>query len=107
MKTKKTRSSRKFSDEELIRLNSIGLSLVTMAKIFQCHPTAITHRLQALKIQPVDTRRSFMEDILMKLSEEQQNWLADLLGPHYNIKEYLLDVLVKEFIKQQGNKTNV
>ena len=71
------RANRKAFDADIIRLNSVGLSLATIARALDCHPTTITIRLRALKIPPADTRRSFMEDIFLTFPEDQQEWLAD------------------------------
>jgi len=94
------RSNRKAIDEDLIRLNSVGLSLATIAKLLGCHHTTVTQRLKALKIEPADTRRAFMEDILKKMSQAQQDWLADQLGPHLSVKDFVLNLLAKEHLRQ-------
>lgn len=96
------RANRKATDDDIIRLNSVGLSLSTIAELLDCHPTTITLRLKALKIAPADTRRTFMEDVFKTLSNQQQEWLADQLGPHISIKDYVRNLLVKEFL----NKSN-
>jgi hypothetical protein len=92
------RASRKVNDEDIVRLNSVGLSLGTIADILGCHPTTITLRLKALGIDPADTRRSFMEEIYMSLPANQQKWLVAQLGPHVSIKDFIKNMLVKEFI---------
>lgn len=99
------RSNRKGSDEEIIRLNSVGLSLSTIARILDCHPTTVTLRLRSLNIKPADTRRTFMEDVFITLSNDQQEWLADQLGPHTSIKDFVKNLLVKEYVlKNQGKQ---
>lgn len=92
------RSNRKGSDEEIIRLNSVGLSLSTIAKVLDCHPTTVTLRLRSLNIKPADTRRTFMEDVFTTLSNEQQEWLADQLGPHISVKDFVRNLVVKEYV---------
>lgn len=92
------RPNRKASDADIIRLNSVGLSLSAIAKLLDCHPTTITLRLKALNIAPADTRRTFMEDVFVSLSRQQQEWLASQLGPHISIKDYVRNLLVKEFL---------
>jgi hypothetical protein len=94
------RANRKATDADIIRLNSVGLSLSTIAKHLDCHPTTITLRLKALNIAPADTRRTFMEDVFLSLSPQQQNWLADQLGPHISIKDFVRNLLVKEFLNK-------
>ncbi|AWN06230.1 hypothetical protein [Erwinia phage phiEaP8] len=91
------RSNRKAEDDDIIRLNSVGLSLGTIAKLLNCHSTTITLRLKSLGIDPADTRRAFMEDIFKTLSEPNQEWLADQLGPHMTIKEYVRQLIIKAY----------
>ena len=98
------RVNRKFTDDEVIRLNSVGLSLSTIAEVLGCHPTSVTNRLKELGIPPADTRRTFMEDIFIGLTNPQQEWLADQLGPHISIKDYVRNLLVKDFLNNQKDK---
>ncbi len=93
----KYRSTRKASDEDIIMLNSLGLSLQTIGKELKCHPTTISARLHSLGIAPADTRRSFMEDVILSLEPEQQRWLANQLGPRSSIKTVLRNLLVDSF----------
>lgn len=95
------RTNRKATDYEIIRLNSVGLSLATVGKILKCHPTTIKIRLDQLNIPPSDTRRAFMEDVLSGLSTNQIDWLADQLGPHISVKDYVRNLLVKEFMNKE------
>ncbi len=95
------RPNRKGSDQDIIRLNSVGLSLSTIAKMLDCHPTTVTLRLKGLGVPPADTRRAFMEDVLGRLTTDQQDWVADQLGPHLSIKDLISNLLAKEFIAAQ------
>jgi hypothetical protein len=93
------RRNRKGSDEEILRLNSIGLSLSTIASIVDCHPTSITLRLKSLKVPPADTRRSFMEDILATLPPEFKEDIADALladEKPKSIKDYVRELIEKD-----------
>lgn len=90
------RANRKATDADIIRLNSVGLSLATIARALDCHPTTITLRLRSLKIPPADTRRSFMEDIFLTLSDAQQEWLADQLTNGQSVKDF-----VKKLIQEK------
>lgn len=92
------RPNRKASDADIVRLNSLGHSLKTIAKKLGVHPTTITLRLQSLGIEPADTRRTFMEGILGDLSKAQEDFLASQLGPHLSIRDYVQNLLVKDFI---------
>lgn len=96
------RPNRKATDHDIIRMNSVGLSLQTIARIIGCHPTTVTLRLKSLQIPPADTRRTFMEDIFKSLTPDHQEWLADRLGPTDSIKWYVRDLLEKEY-KQHGH----
>jgi hypothetical protein len=96
------RPNRKASDTDIIRLNSVGLSLSTIAKVLDVHPTTVTLRLKHLNIEPADTRRAFMEDIVKTISEEQAEWLADQLGPHMPIKTFITNLVVEKFVAAQA-----
>lgn len=98
------RANRKASDEDIIRLNSFGLSLKTIGEHLGCHTTTITQRLHSLGITPADTRRSFMEDIYNNLSSSQKEWLAEQLGPHTPIKSYIQNLLTQEFLKSKDGE---
>jgi len=96
------RSNRKATDADIIRLNSVGLSLATIAERLNCHPSTITQRLRALNIAPADTRRTFMEDIYLALPKDQQTWLEGQLGAHISIKDYVRNLLVKDYVTPSG-----
>lgn len=84
------RPNRIASDADLIRLNSVGLSLCTVAKAVGCHPTTVTLRLKRLGVEPADTRRTFMEDVFLRLTPVQQEWLADhLRDKDINVKTFV------------------
>lgn len=99
------RANRKASDADIIRLNSVGLSLATIARALDCHPTTITMRLKSLKIPPADTRRSFMEDIFLSLSLDQQEWLADQVA-NTSIKEYIKRIIVEKHAEANQGSNN-
>lgn len=101
---KQIRSSRKVSDADIIRMNSVGLSLSTIAKALGVHPSTITLRLKSLGIEASDTRRTFMEDLFLTLSTDQQEWLADQLGPHINIRDYMRGLIINEYLNKTGSK---
>lgn len=88
------RANRKANDDDIIRLNSVGLSLATIARALDCHATTITQRLKALGVLPADTRRSFMEDIFLSLPIEVQEWLANQLSPTFSIKDFVRELLL-------------
>lgn len=93
------RVNRKATDSEIIKWNSLGLSLSGIGKILNCHPTTITLRLQSLNVEPADTRRSFMEDVVLSLSPRQQEDLASKLGPHLSIKDHVRNLIAKDLIQ--------
>lgn len=100
------RANRKASDEDIIRFNSVGLSLATIAEILGCHPSTVTLRLKALGIDPADTRRAFMEDVIKMLPAKQQEWLADEMSDGTSIKLFVKNLIQKEFNQQQEGKPN-
>lgn len=89
---------RKADDARIVELNSIGLSLTTIADQLGVHHTTITYRLKVLGIPPADTRRAFMEDIYETLTPAQQTWLINQMGPAYPVKDFVRSLLIKEFI---------
>ena len=89
------RTNRKAHDADIIKLNSVGLSLATIAKILGCHPTTVTQRLKSLGIEPADTRRTFMEDIFRELDEDTQEWVASQVSPSVTIKDFVKNLIVK------------
>ena len=97
------RANRKAIDADIIRLNSVGLSLGTIARALDCHPTTITLRLRSLKIPPADTRRSFMEDIFLTLTMEQQEWLADQVETTA-VKDYVKQLIVEKHAEAKANQ---
>lgn len=101
------RANRKAADSDLIRMNSVGLSLATIAKTLGCHPSTVTLRLKSLNVPPADTRRTFMEDVFISLESEQQEWLADQLSSELSIKDFVKNLLVDKYHANQGQKNVV
>lgn len=94
-----SRTKNRVSDSDIIKLNSVGLSLNSIATALGCHPTTVTLRLNALHIEPTDTRRSFMEDVILSLDPDIQNWLVEQVSPDKPIK-----LLVQQLIEQHYNQ---
>lgn len=92
------RSNRKATDEDLLKLNNLGLSLGTIAEILSCHPTTVTQRLKALGVPVADTRRSFMEDIYKSLTPQQRDFVAEELGNTQTIKEYVRKLIMNAYL---------
>jgi hypothetical protein len=93
------RRNRKGSDEQIIRMNAIGLSLASIAMAVQCHPTSITLRLKSLNIPAADTRRAFMEDIYSSLPTNFKDNLADFLtlnNKPLSVKDYVRNLIVAD-----------
>lgn len=97
------RANRKAIDADIIRLNSVGLSLGTIARALDCHPTTITLRLRSLKIPPADTRRTFMEDIFLSLTLDEQEWLADQVV-NTTVKDYVKQLIVEKHAEAKANQ---
>lgn len=98
------RPNRKASDLDILRMNYVGLSLGTIAQRLGVHPTTVTLRLQNLGVYPADTRRTFMENVLGPMSEDSVEWLADQLGPTYQIREFVRDLLQKAYNERFKNQ---
>ena len=95
------RKNRKVDDGRLIILNNLGIPLKNIAQEMRCHPSTITLRLQALGISPVDTRRSFSEDLQSDLTSQEQEWLSNQMKSGMNIKRFMVN-LVKTAYKNRS-----
>jgi hypothetical protein len=91
------RANRIASDADVLRLNSVGLSLSTVAATIGCHPTTVSLRLKSLGVPPSDTRRTFMEDVFLMLTLDQQDWLADQLKNGKSIRVFVRDLIQQEY----------
>lgn len=88
------KKSERVQDTDIRRLNHIGLSLKAIAELLGCHPATVTLRLKAMKVAPFDTRRSFMEQVFMSLTTEQQEWLSHhLYNNDISIKDYIVSLI--------------
>ena len=96
--TAANRTNRKITDQETVKLNSLGLSLSGIAKRYDCHPTAISTRLKTLNIAPADTRRSFMDKIVNNLTPAQEDLLASKLGPGHSIQDYVNNLILRDLL---------
>lgn len=95
------RVNRKATDTDILKLNSVGISLGTIARILGVHPTTVTLRLKSLNVAPADTRRTFMEDILNSLTPAHMDWLAEQLNSELPIKEYVKNLLLNDYKANQ------
>lgn len=91
------RVNRKATDEDIIHMNAVGLSLATIAKTLGVHPTTVTLRLRSLNIEPADTRRTFMENVLRPMPTHVVDWLSEQVGPQYEIRSYVRDLLMEAY----------
>lgn len=99
------RPNRKASDAAIVRMNGVGLSLATIARLIGCHPTSVTLRLQKLGIDPADTRRAFMEDIFVTLDPDQREWLADKMETGSTcVKNYVRELIVDDYQRNHVSK---
>ena len=98
------RTKKTIPDSELIRLNSLGFSLATIGSTLGCHPTTVTLRLKDLGVAAADTRRTFMEDVLINLPDTQLEWVENQLGPHYSIKDYVRTLITNAYLKDKNER---
>lgn len=98
------RANRKATDADIVRLNSVGLSLATIAQVLGCHPTTITLRLKSLNVPPADTRRAFMEDVFKTLNPDEQEWLADQLSGTVAVKDFVQRLIKQEHARHVLNQ---
>ena len=97
------RTKKTIPDSDLVRLNSLGFSLSTIGSSLGCHPTTVTLRLKDIGVVPADTRRTFMEDVLMKMPPAQLEWVETQLGPHYSIKDYVRSLITNAYLRQKND----
>lgn len=91
------------SDEVLIRLNDLGLSLKRIGELTGYHFTTIKVRFNELGIKPTDTRRAFMDDIYQKLTPAQREWLADELNLGQPISAFIRMLIVEKYNSRKRN----
>jgi hypothetical protein len=101
--TRQRRTKKTIPDSDLVRLNSLGFSLATIGASLGCHATTVTLRLKDLGVSPADTRRTFMEDVLLKLPSSQLEWIETQLGPHCSIKEYVRSLITNAYLKHKND----
>lgn len=89
----------------MIKLNSAGISLQGIANYFGVHKATISMKLKELDIKPIDTRRSFMEDIFNSLSLVQQQKLLDKVGPGYSLKQYIVTLIINDVSRGTNEKS--
>ena len=84
-------------DLDIIRMNNVGLSQSTIATALGCHPTTVTQRLKLNNVTPADTRRGFMEDIIMGLGADCSEWLADQVSLNLTIKDFMVSLIKEKY----------
>lgn len=97
------RHNRKASDRDIKRLVGLGLSLTSIARELNCHATSITLRLRSLKFPHVDTRHSFMEQVLTLMEPGEPDELADLLenNPDIGILNYVKQLIQNDLMARR------
>lgn len=98
------RPNKKASDEDLLRHNRLGRSLQWIGEALGLHPTSVSSRLRSLGVAPVDTRRSFMDDILAGMSPEQMAWLDRQLSTELPIKSYVRHLIRQAYIDSKETR---
>lgn len=97
------RPNRKASDDDLIRLNTIGLPLRAIGSRLNCHHSTVKSRLDSLGIKPADTRRSFMEDIYNNLPPLIREWLPEQIGDEETIRDFVHDLILEQYSRSTKN----
>lgn len=87
---------------EIVRLNRVGISMQSIAARYGCHQTSIVEALKDIGQTPIDTRRSFMEDIYVSLTEPEKEHLQRMLDLHGgNIKSYIKTLISRDFTQRR------
>ena len=90
-------------NEDVRRLNHLGLGLKAIAEHLGCNAATVTLRLKEMNLTPVDTRRSFMEKIYKSLSPEEQDWLShNLLVNDIPIHEFVVGLIKQAYATDPG-----
>lgn len=88
--------------DEIVRLNRVGISMKSIAARYGCHQTTIVEALKDIGHAPLDTRRSFMEDIYVSLSDAEKEHLQRMLDLHGgNIRSYIKTLISREFAQRR------
>lgn len=94
------------SDVDIKRLNHVGLGLKAIATNLGCHAATINLRLKAMGLNPTDTRRSFMEQVFLNMTRDEQDWLShNLFNAGISAKKFIAD-LIKEAYAQASKNTH-
>jgi hypothetical protein len=93
---------RKATDEEIVSLNSLGLSLRAIAKIVDLHYTTVAKRLTDLGVPLADTRRSFMDNVVDRLTIDERQWIIDRLGPANSIQNLFVAMVKERFVQDRS-----
>ena len=93
--------NQKASDEEIVTLNNMGMSVTGIAEYFGMHPTSVSARLKRMNIPVVNPRHAFMDGLLRTLTESELLWLSEQVSVKYPINAFIRDLIVKAH-KNQG-----
>lgn len=94
-------SKRKYSDQDLLTLNALGLTTVRIAQLFNCHQTAISARLKHLGAYAANNKKKcspLAEYIVFNLTADEFNWLCSKVK-ETDFKAYLTELIKKEYVK--------
>lgn len=92
--------------ETIIKLNDLGLSLKRIGQIVGYHYTTVRLRLEEAGVQPVDTRRAFMDEIYDTLTPHQREWLIQELHLGQPISAFIRLLIVDKFNQRSRNKSD-
>ena len=89
---------KKFKDEDVILLNSVGLSTTTIGKLLNVNHSAVHQRLKQLNVAPFYPRgksRAAMEDIFFELSPEEKVFFCEKAKE--GVKAYLVSLIRNDY----------
>jgi len=98
--------NRKASDEDIIMLNNMGLSVTGIARMFNMHPTSVSARLKRLNIPVVNPRHAFMDGLLQSLSEPELAWLSSKVSQKVPIQMFIRDLITAQYKKEMSSNGN-
>lgn len=91
--------------EDCLALNRVGLTTITISKIFNVNQSAVSAKLRKAGVACTYPRRQskgFMEDVFFNLSAQEQEYLSEQCRKT-PIKEYLASLIKKDYAEAEGN----
>lgn len=90
-------------DETLLNLAKAGYSVSGIAKLFECHISTVTNKLNEAQIAVLDSRTNHLETIVNSLEPEETVWLIDELTAFDDIRQLLTRLIKNAYTESTTN----